>query len=68
MKTIFSDFDGVLFDSVKEAYLLARFAYYGISPDKPVVQDEYYIFRKYRYLNTHSWQFYYFFLLVYYLF
>ena len=64
MKTIFSDFDGVLFDSVKEAYLLARFAYYGISPNKPVVHDEYYIFRKYRYLNTHSWQFYYFFLLL----
>ena len=48
MKTIFSDFDGVLFDSVKEAYLLARCDYFGISPDKPVVQDEYYIFRKFR--------------------
>ena len=63
MKTIFLDFDGVLFDSVKEAYLLARCAYYGIEPHVVIDEDEYSIFRKFRYLNTHSWQFYYFFLL-----
>lgn len=64
MKTIFLDFDGVLFDSVKEAYLLARFAYYGIEPHVSISENVYNIFRKYRYLNTHSWQFYYFFLLL----
>lgn len=59
MKTIFLDFDGVLFDSVKEAYLLARYAYYD-TPIKEEINDEHYQkFRKYRYLITHSWHYYY---------
>ena len=59
MKTIFLDFDGVLFDSQKEAYLLARYAFYDI-PVKEAIDDEHYQkFRKYRYLITHSWHYYY---------
>ena len=36
---IFTDFDGVLFDSVKEAYLLARYAYYNI-PIKDKIDEK----------------------------
>lgn len=59
MKTIFLDFDGVLFDTVKEAYLLTRCAYDSISPLEPINQTEYLKFHKYRYLITKSWHFYY---------
>ena len=59
MKTIFSDFDGVLFDTVLESYLLARYAYFGIDPEKPVNQNEYDIFHKVRYMITNSWHYYY---------
>ena len=51
MKTIFLDFDGVLFDSVKEAYLLSRCAYDGILPQEPINELEYSRFHKYRYFN-----------------
>ena len=61
MKTIFSDFDGVLFDSAKEAYLLARCAYYGIEAQYPVDVQEYLKYHKVRYLVSKSWQFYYIF-------
>jgi len=64
MKTVFLDFDGVLFDSVKEAYLLTRFAYKGIEIKTPIDKSEYSKFRKYRYLITKSWHFYYIFKLI----
>lgn len=59
MKTIFSDFDGVLFDTVLESYLLARYAYFGIDPGESVNNDEYDIFHKVRYMITNSWHYYY---------
>lgn len=59
MKTIFLDFDGVLFDSVKEAYLLARYAFYDIPVKNEINKEHYQKFRKYRYLITHSWHYYY---------
>lgn len=58
MKTIFLDFDGVLFDSVKEAYLLSRYAFYNIPIKTEIDKNHYQKFRKYRYLITHSWHFY----------
>lgn len=64
MKTLFLDFDGVLFDSVKEAYLLSRSAYANISPLEPIDKTEYTIFHKYRYLITKSWHFYYIYELI----
>ena len=64
MKTIFLDFDGVLFDSVKEAYLLARYAFYDIPIKDNIDYEHYQKFRKYRYLVTHSWQYYYIFKLL----
>lgn len=59
MKTIFLDFDGVLFDTVLESYLLARYAYYGTSPFEQVNEVEYKIFHDNRYLITNSWHYYY---------
>lgn len=59
MKTIFLDFDGVLFDTVLEAYLLARYAYFNISPFEKINENEYKKFRAVRYLITHSWHYYY---------
>ncbi len=59
MKTIFLDFDGVLFDSVKEAYLLARYAFYDIPVKEAIDEEHYQKFKKYRYLITDSWQYYY---------
>lgn len=56
---IFTDFDGVLFNTVKEAYLLSRYAYYGIDFYKSIDMSNYHKFYKYRYLITNSWQFYY---------
>lgn len=56
---IFLDFDGVLFDTVFESYLLARYAYYDISPFDRVDENEYKIFHQNRYLITNSWQYYY---------
>ena len=61
MKTIFLDFDGVLFDSAKEAYLLARCAFQGVEPQSPIDQQEYLKYHKVRYLVSKSWQFYYIF-------
>lgn len=59
MKAIFLDFDGVLFDTVLESYLLARYAYSGISPFEKVNEKEYKIFHENRYLITNSWHYYY---------
>lgn len=56
---IFLDFDGVLCDSVKEAYILARYAYSKIDVHKPIESDKYDFFMRYRYLISNSWQYYY---------
>lgn len=59
MTAVFLDFDGVLFNSVKEAYLLSRFAYKNINPTEEINTDEYNHFAKLRYMITKSWHFYY---------
>ncbi len=56
---IFLDFDGVLFDTVKESYLLARYAFYGVEPQVKYDESEYKIFHSARYLITNSWHYYY---------
>ena len=56
---IFLDFDGVLCDSVKEAYILTRFAYFGIDVYKPIEPDIYKKFLSNRYLISNSPQYYY---------
>lgn len=58
---IFLDFDGVLSDSVKEAYILARYAYLNISPFEPIDENEFANFRAFRPQITNSWQYCFFF-------
>lgn len=59
MKTVFLDFDGVLFDTVLESYLLSRFAFEGIEPQEKINNKEYELFHYARFLITHSWHYYY---------
>lgn len=59
MKTLFLDFDGVLFDTLKEAYLLCRYAYRGIDVLEPIDKNKYNLFYKYKFLVYNSWQYYY---------
>ena len=56
---VFIDFDGVLCDSVKEAYLLSRYAYYDIDVHSPIDLKLYQKFANNRYLISNSWQYYY---------
>ncbi len=59
MNTLFLDFDGVLFDTLKEAYLLCRYSFYGTAVEVPVDEEEYKLFYKYKFLVYNSWQYYY---------
>ena len=54
---IFLDFDGVLCDSVKEAYLLTRFAYKNIDVKQPINNQDYQMFQNYRFLVANSWHY-----------
>ena len=55
---IFLDYDGVLCNSVKEAYLLSRYAFYDISPFQEIDESQYQEFKKFRPSITNSWQYY----------
>ena len=55
---IFLDCDGVLCDSVKEAYLLTRFAYKNTDVKQPIDEENYQMFHNYRFLVANSWQYY----------
>lgn len=57
--TIFLDFDGVLYDTLKEAYILCRRVCRGIDFFEPIEDDIYAKFYKFKYLVYNSWQFYY---------
>lgn len=59
MNTLFLDFDGVLFDTLKEAYLLCRYVFYKIDVRLPIEPDKYARFYKFKYLVNNSWQYYY---------
>lgn len=56
---IFLDFDGVLCDSSKEAYILSRYAFYDIDVHNPIDNDNYFSFRNNIYLVNNSRQYYY---------
>ena len=56
-KIIFLDFDGVLVDSVKEAYAVAYRAFYKKEPY--FTSNKYKTFKKYRYLIGPAWNYYY---------
>ena len=57
MPTLFLDFDGVLYDTLKEAYVLCRYVCHNIDFFAPIEQDIYAKFYKYKYLVYNSWQY-----------
>lgn len=59
MKTVFLDFDGVLFDTLREAFVLCRYAYSNIDIFESINEDIYKQFYKYKFLVFNSWQYYY---------
>ena len=59
-KILFLDFDGVLFDTLKEVYLINRFLYKGIDLFDKVDEKNYQLYSKYKYLVYNIWMFYYY--------
>jgi len=59
-KILFLDFDGVLFDTLKEVYLLSRYIYKDIDFLEEIDSKNYALFSKYKYLVYNIWMFYYF--------
>ena len=59
-KTLFLDFDGVLFDTLREVYLINRFIYTKKSVFEEVDNDNYTLYSKYKYLVYNIWMFYYY--------
>jgi len=59
-KLLFLDFDGVLFDTIKEVYLVNRYVYKGVDFLEPVKEDEFKRFSKYKFLAYNIWMFYYY--------
>jgi phosphoglycolate phosphatase-like HAD superfamily hydrolase len=59
-KVLFLDFDGVLFDTLKEVYLVNRCLYKGIGLFDEVNKENYALYSKYKYLVYNIWMFYYY--------
>ena len=59
-RALFLDFDGVLFDTLKEVYLISRYIFLGIDFLDKVDEKNYALFSKYKYLVYNIWMFYYF--------
>ncbi len=59
MITVFLDFDGVLFDTLKEAFVLCRHVYLGTDIFAPIEPDLYSKFYRYKFLVFNSWQYFY---------
>ena len=59
-KVLFLDFDGVLFDTLKEVYLVNRRLYLGVDLFSEVDEKNYQLYSKYKYLVYNIWMFYYY--------
>ena len=59
-KVLFLDFDGVLFDTLKEVYLVNRCLYSNISLFDKIDDKNYELYSKYKYLVYNIWMFYYY--------
>ena len=59
-KILFLDFDGVLFDTIKEVYLVNRYIKTGIDLFEPVEESSYKLFSKYKFLVYNIWMFFYY--------
>ena len=59
-KVLFLDFDGVLFDTLKEVYLVNRKLFLGVDLFDEVDEKNYQLYSKYKYLVYNIWMFYYY--------
>ncbi len=59
-KILFLDFDGVLFDTLREVYLVNRCCYNNTSFFSAVDEKNYSLYYKYKFLIYNIWMFYYF--------
>lgn len=59
-KLLFLDFDGVLFDTLKEVYLVNRRLYSNVGLFDEVDIQNYALYSKYKYLVYNIWMFYYY--------
>ena len=59
-KILFLDFDGVLFDTLKEVYLVNRCLFSGIDLFGDVDNKNYQLYSKYKFLVYNIWMFYYY--------
>lgn len=57
MVTVFTDFDGVLFDTLKEAYVLCRKVFYDVDTSKAIEKNIFKKFERYKFLVFNSWQY-----------
>lgn len=57
MNTVFIDFDGVLFNTLKEAYILCRKTYNKTDYFTPIDNNEFERFYRYKFLVFNSWQY-----------
>ena len=59
-KILFLDFEGVLFDTLREVYLISRFIETNKAFLDEIDKNNYALFSKYKYLVYNIWMFYYF--------
>lgn len=59
-KVLFLDFDGVLFDTIKEVYLVNRYISCGVDYFQEINQKEYEKYSHFKYLIYNIWMFYYY--------
>lgn len=59
-KLLFLDFDGVLFDTLKEVYLVNRYVYNKTGFLDEIDTNHYALYSKYKYLVYNIWMFYYY--------
>lgn len=59
-KVLFLDFDGVLFDTLREVYLINRLIYKNIKLSDEIDEKNYKLYSKFKYLVYNIWMFYYY--------
>ncbi len=59
-KVLFLDYDGVLFDTLREVYIVNRAIYQGIDFLNEIDEKNYNLYSKYKFLVYNIWMFYYF--------
>lgn len=56
-KILFLDYDGVLFDTLKEVYIVNRYLYFGTDFSKEIDEKNYELYSKYKFLVYNIWMF-----------